>query len=494
MRRALAPALAAALLAGCAVGPSYAPAPVTPAGSEVGARIADTAAPFYDSLAAAQAADTVPSPAPAPASRPLTAAALADLAWLDVLHDSTLRRLVDVAVRQNRDIATAVARIEEYRAEAGIARSPLFPSLALNASDSRNKTYFPGFSIPPYTAYRVTADLGWELDFWGQVRRGIQAANADVAAQQAAERGAVLSLVSDVATAYLQLLELDQERSTAEQTLATRRSTLELARERYARGVISELDVRQFEAEVAVPAARLAQVGEQQAQVEHQLDVLLGEGPAPIPRGGTLQAAAEAVTVPDSVPAALVYRRPDVEQAEREYAAATARIGVAEAARLPTFQITAEYGTEALNTGQLFTTPSRIYTLLGGISIPIFVGGRLTDEARIARAQAEEARSRYESTVLRALEEAGDALAGVRAARDQAVAEQTQATALRRALDLATTRYNTGVSNYLEVLDAQRSLFDAELAASQAELQQLTAAVELYKALGGSWPGAAPAR
>ncbi|HVO36348.1 MAG TPA: efflux transporter outer membrane subunit [Gemmatimonadales bacterium] len=478
---------ASVLVAACTVGPRYAPSPVVPPAAEVGRRGADSTAPFYDSLAAARAADTVASPAPAPGSRALTSAALADLAWLDVLRDSTLRQLVETALRQNRDVATAAARIEEYRAEAGVARSPLFPSLALNGSDSRNKIAFPGFSVPPYTAYRVTADLAWELDFWGQVRRGMQAANADLAAQQAAERGAVLSLVSDVATAYLELLELDQERATAEQTLASRRATLDLVRRRYARGLISELDVRQFEAQVTVPAARLAQVEGRRAQAEHALDVLLGEGPAPIPRGGSLAAAAQAVAVPDSVPASLVYRRPDVEQAEREYAAATARIGVADAARLPGFQITAEYGSQALSTGQLFTASTRIYTLLGGISIPIFTGGRLSDEARAARARAEQARARYEATVLRALEEAGDALAGVRAARDQAVAEQTQATALRRALDLAQVRYDTGVSNYLEVLDAQRSLFDAELAASQAQLQQLTAAVELYKALGGGW-------
>jgi len=474
-------------LTACAVGPSYAPAPVVAPATEVGTRGADSAAPFYDSLGAARAADTIAPPAPA--VRPLQAAALADLAWLDVLRDSTLVRLVQTALRQNRDVATAVARIEEYRAEAGVAGSPLFPSLTLNGSASRNKVVFGSLTIPPYTAWRATVDLAWELDFWGQVRRGMQAANADLAAQQAAERGAVLSLVSDVATAYLQLLELDEERATAEQTLASRQATLDLARRRYARGLISELDVRQFEAQVAVPAVRLAQVEQQRAQTEHALNVLLGEGPAPVPRGGSLAAAARSVTVPDSVPSSLLARRPDVEAAERAYAAATARIGVADAARLPSFTITAEYGSQALNTGQLFTSGSRIYTLLGGISIPIFTGGRLSDEARAARARAEQARERYEGTVLRAMEEAGDALAGVRAARDQAAAQQTQATALRRALDLAQVRYDTGISNYLEVLDAQRSLFDAELAASQAELGQLLAAVRLYKALGGGWPG-----
>ena len=344
--------------------------------------------------------------------------------------------------------------------------------------------------IPPYSAWRGTADLSWELSFWG-TQSGIAAANADLASQEAAERATVLSLVSDVATAYLQLLELDQERAIAGQTLSSRQATLALARERFGRGLISELDVRQFEAQVAVPAARLAQVELLEAQQEHYLDVLLGEGPAPIPRGTTLAAAARAVVVPDSVPAALLARRPDVEAAERAYAAATARIGLADAARLPTFAVTASWGTQAPTVGTMFATPNRVYQLLGGISIPIFSGGRLVDETRVARAQAEQARARYEQTLLVALGEAGDALAGVRAARDEAAAEETQATALRRALELAELRYSTGVSNYLEVLDAERSLFDAQLAASQAQLGQLTAAVQLYKALGGSWTGTA---
>jgi multidrug efflux system outer membrane protein len=478
----------AALLAGCAVGPRYRPEPA-PA-SRVGVeRRADSTQAFFDSLAAARAADTVRPVAARLPPRRLAAESVADLAWLDVLEDSTLRGLVGVALRQNRDLVTARARIAEYRAEAGVARSALFPSLALNGSVSRNRVAFGSLSIPPYTAWRATADVAWELDFWGQTRRGLQAANADLAAREAAERAAVLSLVSEVATGYLQLLELDQERTVAEQTLHSREATLTLARQRLARGLISELDVRQFEAQVAVPAARLAQVEQSRSRQEHALNVLLGEGPTPIPRGASLAAAARAVAVPDSVPAALLARRPDVAAAERAYAAATARIGVADAARLPAFAITGSYGGQALEAGQLFDSNSRVYQLLGGVSIPLFTGGRLVNAARAARARAEQARAQYEQAVLTALGEAGDALVGVRAARDVAAAEETQASALRRALELAELRYRTGVSNYLEVLDAQRSLFDAELAASQAQLGQLTAAVRLYKALGGSWPG-----
>jgi multidrug efflux system outer membrane protein len=486
----------AALVAGCAVGPGYQPAPVVPASTQVGVvHRADSIQAFFDSLAGARAADSVRPLAARPLPpRRLTADSVADLAWLDLLRDSTLTRLVGIALRQNRDLASAQARIAEYRAEAGVARAALFPSLALNGSGSRNKVAFPGFVVPAYTAYRATADLAWELDFWGQARRGIQAANADLAAQEAGERATVLSLVSDVATGYLELLELDQEGAVAEQTLVSRRATLDLARRRFSRGLISELDVRQFEAQVAVPAARLAQVEQLRSQAEHALNVLLGEGPVVIPRGGSLATAARSVVVPDSVPSTLLARRPDVAAAERAYAAATARIGIADAARLPTFVVTGSFGGQAATPGAVFNGSSRVYQLLGGISIPLFTGGRLVNGATAARARAEQARARYEQTLLVALGEAGDALVGVRAARDVAAAEETQATALRRALELAQLRYGTGVSNYLEVLDAERSLFEAELAASQAELQQLTAAVRLYKALGGSWPGMAAGR
>jgi multidrug efflux system outer membrane protein len=492
------PLLAAAAVTGLVVGgcaPRYHPAPVVPAGTRAGAPRADSLRAFFDSLEHARAGDTVPPEvAPRPlAPRTLSAESLADLAWLDVLQDSILTALEQRALRQNRDLEVERARIREFRAAAGVARSGLFPSLAIDGSMSRNKVAFGTLTVPPYTAWRATADVSWELDFFGWGPR-IQAANADLASQEAYERAAALVLVSDVATGYLQLLELDQERATAEQTLASRQATLDLARQRYDRGLISELDVRQFEAQVAVPAVRLAQVEQARALQEHALNVLLGEGPAPVPRGTALARAARAVYVPDSVPSSLIERRPDVQAAERQYAAAAARVGLAVAARLPVFSITGSYGAQSPTIGQITASDSRVYQILAGISIPLFTGGRLVGQQRVAEARADQARAAYQQTVLTALQEAGDALVGVRTARDQLAAQQTQAAALRRALELATARYQSGVANYLEVLDAQRSLFDAQLAESQAELQELVAAVRLYKALGGSWPEEPDAR
>jgi multidrug efflux system outer membrane protein len=329
--------------------------------------------------------------------------------------------------------------------------------------------------------------MAWELDFWGKFRRGYEAANADAAAQDAAERAVMLSLVSDVATGYLQLLELDQEHAIATRTLASRRTTLDLARQRYARGVISELDVRQFEAQVAAPAVTLAQVERQTAIVEHNLSVLLGESPTTIARHGSLAAAVSALRVPDTLSASLLARRPDVQQAERAFAAATARIGATIASNLPTVSITGSYGSQSSEPSQLFASGTKVYALGIGFSFPLASLSRGADETTAARARADQARASYENTALSALRDANDALVGVKTSRDEMAAQATQAEALRHALELAELRYSSGVASYLDVLDAQRNLFAAELALSQAQLQQLTSAVQLYKALGGSW-------
>jgi multidrug efflux system outer membrane protein len=260
-----------------------------------------------------------------------------------------------------------------------------------------------------------------------------------------------------------------------------------LARQRYARGVISELDVRQFEAQVAAPAVTLAQVERATALAEHSLSVLLGETPSAISRHGTLAAAVSALHVPDTLSAALLVRRPDVEQAERAFAAATARIGATMASNLPTVSITGSYGSQSASPSTLFASGTKVYELGVGFSFPLSAFTRGADETTAARARADQAKAAYENAALSALRDANDALVGVRTSRDEVAAQATQADALRHALELAQLRYTSGVASYLDVLDAQRNLFSAELALSQAQLGQLTAAVQLYKALGGSW-------
>jgi multidrug efflux system outer membrane protein len=407
--------LLAVVVGGCAVGPDYHPEQVVPASTRVGTTPSSAPArQFFDSLAAARDSDSAAVATKVPA-KTLLPDSLANLEWLDIFRDSTLQGLVRTALIQNRDLQTAISRVQEFRADVGIARAPLFPTLSTTGSVSTNQIAIGSFLPTAYDAFRLTADVSWELDFWGRTRRGIEAAKADLSSQDAAQRAVVLSLVSDVATGYLSLLELDQEQSLAERTLASRQATLNLARRRFQQGLTSELDVRQFEAQVAEPAATLARTERFRAQQEHALNLLLGEAPTPIARQGDLTRVVNSLTIPDSLPGALLERRPDVQQAERAYAAANARIGVAQAARLPAFSITGYYGTQVAEVGNLFNRNGEIYQALAGVSLPLFTGGRLVNQTRAARARADQARLQYEQSVLIALREASDALAGVRA-------------------------------------------------------------------------------
>ena len=486
-----------ALMAACAAGPGYRrPGLGMPAGWRRTAASQDSLRPFYDSLRTSRdtllppGADTARVPfaydtAPARASGDTAVA----LKWLDLVQDSVLRQLVDTALQDNRDVRTAVAAIDEFRAQYRATRGALLPELTGNGEAGRNELVFGTFGAQTFDVYRATADLSWELDLLGRVRRSTQAARADLAVRQEDRRALELSLISDVATGYVDLREADRNLEIARRTLTSRQLTLALARQRLDQGLISELDVRQFEAEVASPAASVADFERQVAQQENALSVLVGRNPGAIARGRSLTELAARIPVPAGVPSALLEHRPDVRGAEAALRAATARIGVAEAARLPTFVISGQYGTQSTEFSKWFGSGTKIWQAFAGVSVPLFTQGRPGgEEVNVARARAEQARSQYEQTVLVAVREVEDALVGLRTAQDRAAAQQRQVVALRRALELANMRYQNGVSSYLDVLDAQRGLFSAELSLTQAERDQLVAAVQLYKAVGAGWP------
>lgn len=470
-------ALVASMLTLPAAAQAQQPVPNVPLRSGA---VRDTLRPFFDSLASRRAPLAVAPIALAPDTA-------GTVAWLDLLQDSALVGLVRDALRNNNDLRLAQARIREYRAILGVDRAGLFPQIDVNAGVAKQQTVFGTLGSFSFDSWRVTADLSWELDFWGRIRRTMAGARADLGAQEDDRRATLLSLIANVAQGYLELRELDEKRAIAERTLVSRRATLRLAERRLSEGLISELDVRQFEAEVAAPAARVAEFTRDLVQKEHQLSLLVGRAPGPIARGRPLVEVARAVTVPDSVTSLLVTRRPDVARAEHDIEAASARAGAAKLARLPRFLVTGQYGSQADEPGNLFDNNSEIYTIQGGISIPLFNGGRLKNQQAAAEARSEQARIRYEQTVLVALREVSDALVGVRSSRDQVVAQDVQARALRRAFELAEKRYDAGIASYLEVLDAQRGLFNAELALTESQRQYLVSAVTLYRALGGSW-------
>src|SRR5437867_11717898 len=409
-----------ALTAACAVGPGYhRPSLGMPDGWRPSSASEDSLRPFYDSLRTSRdtllphGADTARVPfaydtAPAGA-RGDTAAALK---WLDLVQDSVLRQLVDTALRDNRDVRTAIAAIDEFRAQYRATRGALLPEVTANGQAGRNEQVFGTFGSFTYDVLRATADLSWELDVWGRLRRSTQAARADLAVRQEDRRALELSLIGDVATGYVDLREADRDLEIARRTLASRRLTLALARQRLDQGLISELDVRQFEAEVASPAASVADFERQVAQQENALSVLVGHNPGAIARGRALTEIAGLLPVPAGVPSALLGKRPDVRSAEATLRAATARISVAQAAFLPTFTITGQYGTQCTEWSKWFGSGTNIWQAFAGVSIPVFKEGRpgVGEQVNIARARASQARSRYEQTVLVALREVEDAL------------------------------------------------------------------------------------
>ncbi len=488
-----------ALTEACAVGPRYRRSSLgLPDGWRRPAVSEDSLRSFYDSLRTSRdtllpaGADTARVPfaydtAP-PAPRMDSTAALR---WLDLIQDSVLRQLVDTSLRANRDMRTALAVIDEFRAQYRATRGALLPELTANGQAGRNQTVFGTFGSFTYNVYQATANLSWELDVWGRLRRATSAARSDLVAREEDRRALQLSLIGDVATAYFDLAA-DLNLAIARRTLDSRRQTLALARRRLDQGLISELDVRQFEAEVASPAASVADFERQVAQQENALSVLVGHNPGAIARGRALTEMAARIPVPAGVPSALLGNRPDVRGAEATLRAATARIGVAQAAFLPTFTITGQYGTQSTEFSQWFASGTNIWQAFAGVSIPLFTEGRpgAGEQVNIAQARASQARSRYEQTVLVALREVEDALVGLRTAQDRTGAQERQVIALRRALELADMRYRNGVSSYLDVLDAQRGLFGAELGLTQAERDQLVAAVQLYRAVGAGWPAA----
>src|SRR5882762_3896239 len=485
MRRLVLLALFAliALTAACAVGPGYRRSSLDmPDGWRPRAASEDSLRRFYDSLRTSRdtllpvGADTARLPFSYDTTlRAPRVDSTAALRWLDLIQDSVLRQLVDTSLRTNRDMRTALAVIDEFRAQYRATRGALLPELTANGQAGRNQTVFGTFGSFTYNVYRATADVSWELDVWGRLRRSTSAAHSDLRAREEDRRALRLSLIGDVATAYFDLRAADLNLAISRRTLDSRRQTLALARRRLEQGLISELDVRQFEAEVASPAASVADFERQVAQQENALSVLVGHNPGAIGRGRPLTEMAARIPVPAGVPSALLGNRPDVRSAEATLRAATARIGVAQAAWLPTFTITGQYGTQSTEFSKWFGSGTNIWQAFAGVSIPLFTQRRPGpgEQVNVAQARASQARSRYEQTVLVALREADDAIVGLRTDQDRSAAQERQVLVLRRALELADMRYRNGESSYLDVLDAQRGLFGAELALTQAERDQL---------------------
>ena len=416
------------------------------------------------------------------------AASIADQGWWQMNQDPVLQGLIEEALRSNQDLRLALARVERSRALVGVASADFWPQVGLGATagygQQNPKNYYPGQG--PQGAFGLNLGMSWELDVWGRVRNATDAARADLLASEELRRGVVLSLVADVAQAYAELMELDVELEIAQRNTVTRQGTLDLFTKRSVGGVGNDLEVNQARADLAVTAAAIPATERLIALKESQLCVLLGRPPGPVPRAKapSLQKAPQ---LPMGVPAALLERRPDVRASEQRVVSATASVGVAVANRLPKLSLDGVIGLAGPTVPTTFSPEGLLWSIGGGLLAPIFQGGRLLAQEDAAWAELDQWVANYRQQVLMAWQEVSDAAVSVRKYGEVAVQEEIQVTAAKTAEHLARMRYEGGVSAYLEVLDAQRSLFSAELTLAQSNRDQLVAMVKLYKALGGGW-------
>ena len=427
--------------------------------------------------------------APEPAAT--DAVSIGDQAWWDVFQDDQLRELIRTALQQNLDLRIAATRILEAQAQLGITRADQFPTVDAGASTSRNrvaKSVVP-FPLEPYQSseFQLTATAAWEIDFWGKYRRATEAARASLLASEWGRRAVATSLVSQVASGYFEMRAFDLQLDVATRTLASRRESLRLTEVTTRGGATSLVDVREAEQLVFNAAATIADLERQIAQQENYVSVLLGRNPSDVPRGASLEQQTHLPEVPVGLPSALLERRPDVRQAEQLLIAANANIGVARAAYFPQISLTASGGVESPALSNLFTTPAGLWSIGAGLTQPIFNAGRIRSRVTLSKAQQQEAVLTYQNTIQQSLREVSDALVGYRKGRDFREQQQLLNRSAADARRLAEIRYRGGATSYLEVLDSDTRMFSAELGVTQAELAELLAFVQIYRALGGGW-------
>ncbi len=414
--------------------------------------------------------------------------------WWELFGDAHLNALETNAIAGSQDLKAALARLNEARAPARVAHADLLPSASFNPSYQRQR-YSPNQN-PPFgdltaNSFSVPLDLSYEIDLWGEVRRGFESAHADAQASLAEYYNVLLSLQANVAQDYFSLRSLDAEIATVTRTVALRHEQVQLVRSRYEGGIGSELDVAQAETELASTEADAAALAEQRDQMENALAILVGQNPADfhlaaLPESDT-NWHPQPPTVPAGLPADLLQRRPDVAQAERQLASANAKIGVAKGAFFPVLTLTGSGGYLSGEVNSMFDWSSRTWTFGPSLSLPIFAGGRNRANLQHAQAAFAESVALYRQRVLVAFGDVENSLADIRHLADQAAAQERAVENARRAADLATDRYRSGIVAYINVVDAEREALNNERANAQLAGQRLVAAVQLIKALGGGW-------
>jgi outer membrane protein, multidrug efflux system len=428
------------------------------------------------------------------------AASLADEPWWQVFSDEALQALIRDAIAHNLDLRIAVARVQEARALSGVARSFLYPEVNLTAGytgsqGSRN-------SQPPeaakdadrtYNNTSVAGSVSWEVDLFGRLRRENEAAFARYLSTEEGRRAVLVALVSDVASSYFLLRELDLQLEIARRTLDLNDQTVGFYKERLGGGVSNRLELDTAVANRALTAASIPEIERQIAVLENAISVLVGRPPAATPRGRTLDEQHAPPAIPVGVPAALLERRPDVVEAERLLIAANADIGAAKALFYPTISLTGSVGALSGDFSNLLKGDSIIWSVGAGLFQPLFNAGRNKRNYEAAQARFDQALAQYQQAALNAYREVADALITIDKLAQIRTEQEAGVAALRDAAELSRARYDTGLANYLEILIADQELFERELNLAQTRGDQLRAISQLYRALGGGWQPESPA-
>jgi multidrug efflux system outer membrane protein len=409
------------------------------------------------------------------------------LSWWELFNDPVLDTLIVTAFKDNRDVRIAAARIEEAYAAMKYSWADNWPKIGYegNIQGGNINPILSTGNTGTLSNYYAAPILSWELDFWGKYRRATESARAEMFATEYAHRSILISLISEVTSLYFQLLDYDNRLEISKNTLVTRQAYLDIIQERYDKGIVPEIDLNQAQIQEAIAAAAIPQYVRSVANIENALSILLGRNPGPILRGTRLEKQAIPPDIPPGLPSTLLQRRPDLLETEQLVASQNAMIGVAQAMRFPTFSLTALLG--AASPELTFSAASLAWSVSGTILGPIFNFGKNKRRVEIERKRTEEAYLAFDQAVLQAFRETEDALVAVTTYRDQLIAVERQKMAAENAAMLSKARYDEGVTSYLEVLDSERTLFDASLNASATLQYRLNSYVTLYKTLGGGW-------
>jgi multidrug efflux system outer membrane protein len=414
-------------------------------------------------------------------------ASFADLPWWQIFQDQQLQELIRTALKENYDLQLATERITAARAQVAITRSQQLPQVQADGAFAGGKD---GTTQSKFNFLNLTGDAAFQLDLFGRLRRETEASRAQLLATEDAQHTVTLTLVSDVASDYFQLLDLDLELQITRDTVKTQQESVKLTRLRLDHGVATKLDVLQALQVLDTANSQIPDLERQIGQEEDAISILLGHYPEGIRRGGSLAEQPFPPEVPAGMPSTLLERRPDIQQAEQELIAANAEIGVAKASFFPQISLTGSgggaFGRSSLFSG-LMSSQTGIWSYGAQVTQPIFTGGALRGNLRLAESQHRQELIAYRQTIQLAFRDVSDALIGYQKSHEVRVAQEMTVKDLQDTVETSLVRYRGGITTYLEVLDGQRSLFSAELSLAKARGDEYQSLVQLYKALGGGW-------